>query len=82
MSTAAVLGGDGGSELKRMPHVKPPFTLSDIKKVIPPHCFERSLVQSFGHIIHDLAIMVEMCYAAALYIPLLPVMYRHTVWLA
>ncbi|KAL1818921.1 hypothetical protein ACET3Z_013790 [Daucus carota] len=25
----------------RSPHTKPPFTLSDVKKAVPPHCFQR-----------------------------------------
>nr|GEV66190.1 delta(12) fatty acid desaturase DES8.11-like [Tanacetum cinerariifolium] len=31
--------------LKRVP-VDPPFSLSDLKKAIPAHCFERSIIRS------------------------------------
>ncbi|KAJ4824396.1 hypothetical protein Tsubulata_024693 [Turnera subulata] len=34
---------------KRVPHTKPSFTIGDLKKAIPPHCFERSLPCSLNH---------------------------------
>nr|XP_043637083.1 delta(12)-fatty-acid desaturase FAD2-like [Erigeron canadensis] len=49
---------------KRVPIEKPPFEFSDIKKAIPPHCFERSLVRSFYYLFIDL-IMVYTCYYLA-----------------
>lgn len=33
-------------------------TLQEIKKSIPPHCFERSFLRSFFYIIHDLVILL------------------------
>lgn len=38
----------------------PPFTVSTLRKAIPPHCFERSLVKSFGHLFVDLAILAVL----------------------
>ncbi|RDX77981.1 Omega-6 fatty acid desaturase, endoplasmic reticulum isozyme 2, partial [Mucuna pruriens] len=35
--------------VKRVPFEKPPFSLSEIKKAIPPHCFQRSVFRSFSH---------------------------------
>ena len=40
--------------LKRAPHEKPPFTIGDLKKAIPAHCFQKSLVTSFRYLIQDL----------------------------
>ncbi|XP_047316725.1 delta(12) acyl-lipid conjugase (11E,13E-forming)-like isoform X1 [Impatiens glandulifera] len=64
----------------RVPHEKPPFTLSDLKKAIPPHCFQRSLVRSFTHVFQDVAILSFLYYVAATYIPLLPRNLRFIAW--
>ncbi|XP_047316729.1 delta(12) acyl-lipid conjugase (11E,13E-forming)-like [Impatiens glandulifera] len=67
------------SSKTRVPHEKPPFTLSDLKKAVPPHCFERSLVRSFYYVFHDLAILSFLYYVAT-YIPFLPQYYRFVAW--
>ncbi|GAB2287003.1 Delta(12) fatty acid desaturase [Dionaea muscipula] len=41
--------------LSRVPHSQPPFTLSELKKAIPPHCFQRSLLRSFSYVFFDLS---------------------------
>jgi len=41
----------------RVPGTQPPFTVGDLKRAIPAHCFERSLVRSFGHLAADLAVV-------------------------
>ncbi|GKA05203.1 plastid delta12-fatty acid acetylenase [Tanacetum coccineum] len=41
--------------LKRVP-TDPPFSLSDLKKAIPAHCFERSVIRSSYYIVHDLIV--------------------------
>ncbi|KAK1356534.1 Omega-6 fatty acid desaturase, endoplasmic reticulum isozyme 2 [Heracleum sosnowskyi] len=41
-------------KLPRAPYLKPPFTLSEVKKAIPPHCFERSVLRSFSHLVFDI----------------------------
>ncbi|CAG7890454.1 unnamed protein product [Brassica rapa] len=38
----------GTNTLKRVPCETPPFTLGDLKKAIPPHCFKRSIPRSFS----------------------------------
>ncbi|KAJ6428004.1 hypothetical protein OIU84_023419 [Salix udensis] len=55
------------SRIKRMPLAKPPFTLGQIKKAIPPHCFERSLLRSFSYVVYDLCISFLLFYIAATY---------------
>lgn len=57
---------------KRVPHTKPPFTLSQVKKSIPPHCFNRSIIRSFSYVIFDLTIASILTYIAINYIPTLP----------
>jgi len=49
---------------KPQPVDKPTFTIGDIKNAIPKHCFERSLLLSFGHLIHDLVIISLLVYGA------------------
>lgn len=39
---------------ERAPHTKPPFTYAEIKKAVPAHCFERSIVRSFSYLAFDL----------------------------
>ncbi|CAI9291796.1 unnamed protein product [Lactuca saligna] len=65
---------------KRAPTTKPPFTLADIKKAIPPHCFERSLIRSFSYIVYDLTLVWILYYLATTYIPLLPHPLPYLAW--
>ncbi|PSS36308.1 Delta(12)-fatty-acid desaturase [Actinidia chinensis var. chinensis] len=58
--------------LRRMPHSKPPFTLGQIKKAIPPHCFNRSILRSFSYVVYDLLIASLFYYLATTYIHHLP----------
>jgi len=60
---------------------KPNFTIGDIKNAIPKHCFERSLITSFGHLIHDLVLISLLVYAAT-YIghPALPSWTKYILW--
>ncbi|CAK8571018.1 unnamed protein product [Lathyrus sativus] len=64
--------------LKRAPITKPPFTLSEVKKAIPPHCFNRSLIRSFSYVIFDLTIVSILAYLAINYIPTL--FGNHYLW--
>ncbi|KAF4370706.1 hypothetical protein F8388_025085 [Cannabis sativa] len=66
--------------LKRVPHTKPPFTLGEIKKAIPPHCFQRSVVRSFSYVVYDLTIAAILYYIATRYIPLLPHSLSYLAW--
>ncbi|GAU37529.1 hypothetical protein TSUD_21350 [Trifolium subterraneum] len=58
--------------LKRVPVTKPPFTLGEVKKAIPPHCFNRSLIRSFSYVIVDLTIASIVAYIATNYFFTLP----------
>ena len=62
----------GSATLQRAPVEKPPFTLGQIKKAIPPHCFERSVLKSFSYVVHDLVIAAALLYFALAIIPALP----------
>ncbi|CAI9291812.1 unnamed protein product [Lactuca saligna] len=65
---------------KRAPTTKPPFTLADIKKAIPPQCFERSLIRSFSYLVHDLTVVWILYYLATTYIPQLPHPLPYLAW--
>ncbi|GFY93612.1 fatty acid desaturase 2 [Actinidia rufa] len=58
--------------LRRMPHSKPPFNLGQIKKAIPPHCFNRSILRSFSYVVYDLLIASLLYYLATAYIHRIP----------
>lgn len=66
--------------LERVPYTKPKFSLSDIKKAIPPHCFERSLIRSFSYVVYDLFFVALFYYIANNYIHLLPSTYQYLAW--
>uniref|UniRef100_A0ACD5VAC4 Uncharacterized protein n=1 Tax=Avena sativa TaxID=4498 RepID=A0ACD5VAC4_AVESA len=61
-----------GHAIQRPPTDKPPFTLAQIRKAIPPHCFQRSLIKSSYYLIHDLVIVGALLYVAMAVIPALP----------
>ncbi|WCJ34006.1 Delta(12)-fatty-acid desaturase [Euphorbia peplus] len=66
--------------LKRVPHSKPPFTLGQIKKAIPPHCFKRSIPRSFSYVVQDLTISFILYYIATNYFQLLPNHLSYVAW--
>ena len=66
--------------LKRVPFEKPPFSLSQIKKVIPPHCFQRSVFRSFSYVVYDLTIAFCLYYVATHYFHLLPSPLSFLAW--
>ena len=43
--------------------MKPSFTLSDVKRAIPSHCFERSLLRSSLYLLHDVAAIAVLVYS-------------------
>nr|AEQ28965.1 omega-6 desaturase [Linum grandiflorum] len=65
---------------KRSPYSKPPFTLGEIKKAIPPHCFKRSIPRSFSYVAYDLTIAAIFYYIATTYIHLLPNPLAYVAW--
>ncbi|RDX77979.1 Omega-6 fatty acid desaturase, endoplasmic reticulum isozyme 2, partial [Mucuna pruriens] len=58
--------------IKRAPFAKPPFSLNQLKKAIPPHCFQRSIIRSFSYVIYDLTIAFCLYYVATHYFHHLP----------
>ncbi|PNT52105.1 hypothetical protein POPTR_001G012500v4 [Populus trichocarpa] len=77
-----VNGVHEGKEIsfKRMPNTEPPFTLGKIKKAIPPHCFQRSLLRSFSYVVYDLSFSFLFCYIAITYFHLLPSPLAYITW--
>ncbi|KAF0908526.1 hypothetical protein E2562_025886 [Oryza meyeriana var. granulata] len=66
--------------MQRSPMANPPFTLGDVKKAIPPHCFHHSVIKSFSYLVHDLAIAMGLLYFALVGIPALPSILRFVAW--
>ncbi|KAL0915948.1 hypothetical protein M5K25_013419 [Dendrobium thyrsiflorum] len=64
----------------RVPTEKPPFTLSQIRKAVPPHCFNRSTLRSFSYILYDLLISTVLFYLAVTLLPTLPSPYSLLAW--
>lgn len=52
------------SGVRRVPTHKPPFTVGDIRRAIPAHCFSRPLTKSFGYLFYDLALVALIFYAS------------------
>ncbi|KAF5204234.1 Delta(12)-fatty-acid desaturase [Thalictrum thalictroides] len=65
---------------QRAPCIKPPFTLSQLKKAIPPHCFQRSVIRSFSYVVHDFIIAFMLYSIATTCIPLLPQCISSMAW--
>lgn len=42
------------------PIPRPTFSLTELRNAIPQHCFERSMVKSFGHLLKDVLIIVSL----------------------
>jgi len=68
------------ANLRRVPYSKPPFTLGELKKAIPPHCFKRSVLHSFSYVFYDLAKASILFYIATTYIHLLPYSLSFLAW--
>lgn len=66
--------------VQRVPHAKPPFTLGEIKKAIPPHCFKRSIPRSFSYVVYDLVIAALFYYVATNYFHQLPQHLSYIAW--
>lgn len=77
---AAAAAGGRIDPLQRVPADKPPFTLGQLKKAIPPHCFQRSALKSFSYVVHDLAIAALLLYLAIVHLPSLPATLRLAAW--
>nr|GMC79412.1 delta(12)-fatty-acid desaturase FAD2-like [Ipomoea batatas] len=66
--------------VKRVPYAKPAFTVGEIKKAIPPHCFQRSVLRSFSYVVYDLIIASLLNYVATSYFHLLPHPLSYLAW--
>ncbi|KAH0881039.1 hypothetical protein HID58_068433, partial [Brassica napus] len=66
--------------IKRVPCETPPFTVGELKKAIPPHCFKRSIPRSFSYLIWDIIIASCFYYVATTYFPLLPHPLSYFAW--
>lgn len=66
--------------IDKAPYSKPPFTVGDLKKAIPPHCFQRSLIRSFSYLVYDLIVVSALYYVAARYFHTLPSPYSYIAW--
>ena len=63
------------------PRDPPPFSVADVRGCIPPHCFERSLLRSFGHVAMDLVkVGVMAAVGVLLYHTPMPVALAAIVW--
>lgn len=54
----------GGFPATRAPTAKPPFTVGQLRKAIPAHCFERSLLRSSAYLAADLVLVAALYYAS------------------
>ncbi|KAI4351348.1 hypothetical protein L6164_005722 [Bauhinia variegata] len=64
---------------QRTPSSKPPFTVQQIKKAIPPHCFRRSLLRSLVYLVYDLTIAFFF-YQSTSYFQFLPYPLNYIAW--
>jgi Domain of unknown function (DUF3474) len=48
------------SKFRRVPTEQPPFTLGQLRRAIPDHCFERSLLTSSLYLVTDLALVAAL----------------------
>lgn len=67
---------------ERVPSAPPPFTIGQLRRAIPAHCFERSYAKSFAVVAIDLACVAALVTAAVAAIPLLPPAARPLAWCA
>jgi omega-6 fatty acid desaturase (delta-12 desaturase) len=56
-----VLPGAGPA---RQPTATPPFTVKDLRRAIPPHCFERSALRSSLYLVADLLAVAALFWAS------------------
>ncbi|KAF3325563.1 omega-6 fatty acid desaturase, endoplasmic reticulum isozyme 2-like protein [Carex littledalei] len=76
----AAVAQSGPKQIKKSPSEPPPFTLGQIKRAIPPHCFNRSVLRSFSYVVHDLLISSALLYLALNFIPTIPAPFHYAAW--
>lgn len=52
-------------EVDRVPTSVPPFGVGDIRRAIPAHCFQRSLITSYSYVLWDVALIGLFVYGAS-----------------
>ncbi len=82
---AAQVAADGvaSKPLKttRYPSAPPPFTLGDLRKAIPQHCFNRSALRSFTYLFVDVLLCAIMWYGSTwIDHPVVPTYARWLLW--
>nr|AGN95846.1 fatty acid delta12-hydroxylase FAH12-2 [Hiptage benghalensis]QCI62758.1 fatty acid hydroxylase FAH12-2 [Hiptage benghalensis] len=80
MPTSVSKGQGMENEVKHGPCEKPPFTVGQLKRAIPPHCFERSLIRSSSYLLRDLFFVFVFYYVATSYFHLLPYPFNYAAW--
>jgi len=70
--------GDQLPAVKRS-EMDPPFTINDLQRAIPAHCFERSLVKSFQYVVIDVVGVVVLFYLAS-FIPSFSLPMQMIMW--
>ncbi|KAF3325561.1 omega-6 fatty acid desaturase, endoplasmic reticulum isozyme 2-like protein [Carex littledalei] len=76
----AAVAQSGPKQIKKSPSEPPPFTLGQIKRAIPPHCFNRSVLRSFSYVVYDLLISSALLYLALSFIPTIPAPFHYAAW--
>ena len=67
----------GQAPPRRQPTASPPFTIGTLRKAIPPHCFDRSLLRSSAYLGADLAAVAVLYLCATLFShPAVPALVR------
>ena len=61
---ASVVHRPSSKVSKRVPVEKPAFTVGTLRRAIPPHCFERSLLRSSGYVAADLLGMAALYFCS------------------
>lgn len=61
---ASVVHRHSSKVSKRVPVEKPDFTVGTLRRAIPPHCFERSLLRSSGYVAADLLGMAALYFCS------------------
>ena len=62
-----------------MPSSAPPFTIGQLRKAVPAHCFERNIIMSSTYLLVDL-IAVAALFLGSLHIGALPWWAAATLW--
>eukprot|EP00199_Chlamydomonas_sp_CCMP681_P001620 CAMPEP_0119106356 /NCGR_PEP_ID=MMETSP1180-20130426/4067_1 /TAXON_ID=3052 ORGANISM="Chlamydomonas cf sp, Strain CCMP681" /NCGR_SAMPLE_ID=MMETSP1180 /ASSEMBLY_ACC=CAM_ASM_000741 /LENGTH=364 /DNA_ID=CAMNT_0007091673 /DNA_START=27 /DNA_END=1121 /DNA_ORIENTATION=- len=65
--------------LNRVPVTPPPFSLADVRRAIPAHCFKKSLSRSMGHLAMDV-LTCSALFVAATFVSQAPLAMQLVLW--